>query len=55
MDVHAHLGMSLFLAPEIDLGMRTPRVRHYLDCDAEWVVAAKQQDELQCNKKPYVF
>ena len=35
VDVHAHLGMSLFLAPEIDLGMRTPRVRHYLDCDAE--------------------
>jgi predicted TIM-barrel fold metal-dependent hydrolase len=34
-DVHAHLGMSLLLAPEIDLQARTPRVRHLLDCDAK--------------------
>lgn len=34
-DVHAHLGMSLLLAPELDLLARTPRVRHLLDCDAE--------------------
>jgi hypothetical protein len=34
-DVHAHLGMSLLLAPEIDLPARTPRVQHLLDCDAE--------------------
>jgi len=34
-DVHAHLGMSLLLAPEVDLQARTPRVRHVLDCDAE--------------------
>ena len=33
VDIHAHLGMSLFLAPELDLEVRTPRVRHYLDCD----------------------
>jgi predicted TIM-barrel fold metal-dependent hydrolase len=35
LDVHAHLGMSLLLAPEIDLQARTPRVRHLLDCDRE--------------------
>jgi hypothetical protein len=34
-DVHAHLGMSLLLAPEVDLLARTPRVRHLLDCDGE--------------------
>lgn len=33
-DAHAHLGMSLLFAPEIDLQARTPRVRHLLDCDA---------------------
>lgn len=33
-DVHAHLGMSLLLAPDIDLQARTPRVLHMLDCDA---------------------
>ncbi len=33
-DVHAHLGMSLLFAPEIDLQARTERVRHLLDCDA---------------------
>jgi predicted TIM-barrel fold metal-dependent hydrolase len=35
LDIHAHLGMSLFLAPEVDLLARTPRVRHLLDCDGE--------------------
>jgi hypothetical protein len=34
VDVHAHLGMSLGLAPDVDLLARTPRVRHLLDCDA---------------------
>jgi predicted TIM-barrel fold metal-dependent hydrolase len=34
-DIHAHLGMSLLLAPEIDLQARTDRVRHLLDCDEE--------------------
>jgi hypothetical protein len=34
IDVHAHLGISVFLAREIDLQARTPRVRHLLDCDA---------------------
>lgn len=33
IDVHCHLGMSLLLAPEVDLQARTPRVRHLLDCD----------------------
>jgi predicted TIM-barrel fold metal-dependent hydrolase len=32
IDIHAHLGMSLLFAPEIDLLARTPRVRHLLDC-----------------------
>ena len=32
-DAHAHLGMSLLFAPEIDLQARTGRVRHLLDCD----------------------
>lgn len=35
VDFHAHLGMSLLLAPELDLTAATPRVRHLLDCDAE--------------------
>lgn len=34
-DTHAHLGMSLLLAPEIDLQARTERVRHLLDCDGK--------------------
>ena len=33
-DAHAHLGISLLFAPEIDLQASTPRVRHLLDCDA---------------------
>jgi len=35
IDIHAHLGMSLLLAPEVDLQARTSRVEHILDCDAE--------------------
>lgn len=35
IDLHAHLGISLLLAPEVDLLARTPRVRHMLDCDGE--------------------
>jgi hypothetical protein len=35
LDAHAHLGMSLLLAPDIDLSARSARVRHLLDCDAE--------------------
>lgn len=34
IDIHAHLGMSLLLAPDVDLHARQPRVRHLLDCDA---------------------
>jgi predicted TIM-barrel fold metal-dependent hydrolase len=34
IDFHAHFGISVFLAPEIDLAAKTPRVRHLLDCDA---------------------
>ena len=35
LDIHAHLGMSLLLAPEIDLHARSPRVQHLLDCDGD--------------------
>ncbi len=35
VDIHTHLGISLLLAPRLDLSARTPRVRHLLDCDAE--------------------
>ena len=35
IDVHCHLGMSLLLAPDVDLLARTPRVEHLLDCDGE--------------------
>ncbi|MDG2270679.1 MAG: amidohydrolase family protein, partial [Halioglobus sp.] len=34
IDMHCHLGMSLLLAPEVDLQKRTARVVHLLDCDA---------------------
>jgi predicted TIM-barrel fold metal-dependent hydrolase len=34
IDMHCHLGMSLFMAPEIDLQAHTGRVQHLLDCDA---------------------
>lgn len=33
-DVHAHLGIGVFLAPRVDLSRRSERVRHLLDCDA---------------------
>ena len=33
IDIHAHLGISLGLAPDVDLFQRTPRVRYMLDCD----------------------
>jgi len=35
LDIHAHLGISLLLAPEIDLLARGERVEHMLDCDAQ--------------------
>lgn len=35
LDIHAHLGISLLLAPELDLLARKDRVEHILDCDAE--------------------
>lgn len=35
IDVHCHLGISTFIAPEIDLLARPARVKHLLDCDAE--------------------
>jgi hypothetical protein len=34
IDMHCHLGMSLLLAPEVNLQRRTERVIHLLDCDA---------------------
>lgn len=34
IDIHGHLGMSLLLAPTVDLQQRTDRVFHLLDCDA---------------------
>jgi len=33
IDVHAHLGMSLLLAPDLDLLASPPRVMYELDCD----------------------
>jgi predicted TIM-barrel fold metal-dependent hydrolase len=33
IDVHCHFGMSMLLAPELDLQRRTARVQHLLDCD----------------------
>jgi predicted TIM-barrel fold metal-dependent hydrolase len=35
IDLHAHLGMSLLFAPEVDLQARTPSVRHLLECDSD--------------------
>lgn len=35
VDCHCHFGISLLLAPELDLFQRTDRVEHLLDCDAE--------------------
>jgi len=34
IDMHCHFGISVMLAPDIDLQARTPRVQHLLDCDA---------------------
>jgi len=31
IDIHAHLGVGVFLAPRVDLLQRTERVRHFLD------------------------
>jgi hypothetical protein len=33
VDLHCHLGISMLMAPEVDLHARTPRVQHLLDCD----------------------
>jgi predicted TIM-barrel fold metal-dependent hydrolase len=35
IDFHAHLGMNLLFAPEIDLLQRTPRIQYLLDCDRD--------------------
>jgi len=35
IDIHCHLGMSMLLAPEVDLHARTDRVQHLLDCDGQ--------------------
>jgi predicted TIM-barrel fold metal-dependent hydrolase len=35
IDFHAHFGISLLFAPDIDLQARPERVRHLLDCDGE--------------------
>jgi predicted TIM-barrel fold metal-dependent hydrolase len=34
IDMHCHFGISLLMAPDIDLQQRTERVIHLLDCDA---------------------
>lgn len=34
VDIHCHFGISVFLAPELDLFAETERVEHLLDCDA---------------------
>ena len=34
IDMHCHLGMSLLLAPDVELQQRSERVMHLLDCDA---------------------
>ncbi len=33
IDSHCHLGMSVFLKPELDLAKKSRSVRHILDCD----------------------
>ncbi len=35
LDIHAHLGISLLLAPQVDLLARSERVEHVLDCDED--------------------
>ncbi|MFT6051537.1 MAG: putative TIM-barrel fold metal-dependent hydrolase [Halioglobus sp.] len=34
IDIHCHFGMSVLLAPDVDLNVSTERVKHLLDCDA---------------------
>ncbi|WOF74804.1 amidohydrolase family protein [Parvibaculaceae bacterium PLY_AMNH_Bact1] len=34
VDVHAHLGMNMLFAPDLDLSAQTDRVEYMLDCDA---------------------
>lgn len=34
IDMHCHFGISVLFEPELDLTLRTARVRHLLDCDA---------------------
>ena len=34
IDMHCHFGISVMLAPEIDLHATAPRVMHLLDCDS---------------------
>lgn len=33
IDMHCHFGMSMLMAPDVDLHTRTDRVQHLLDCD----------------------
>jgi hypothetical protein len=35
IDMHAHLGMSVLFKPELDLQVKTKRVKHLLDCDGD--------------------
>lgn len=35
IDMHAHLGMSVLFKPELDLQLKSERVQHLLDCDAD--------------------
>jgi hypothetical protein len=35
IDIHCHFGMSMLMAPEVDLQARSERVQHLLDCDAQ--------------------
>lgn len=34
-DVHAHLGIAIYDAPDVDLGRATPRTQYLMDCDAQ--------------------
>jgi len=35
IDMHAHLGMSVLFKPQLNLQVKTERVMHLLDCDAD--------------------
>lgn len=35
IDMHCHFGISMLMAPDVDLHARTDRVQHLLDCDGE--------------------